>query len=102
MAEDPKRLWDEYTLIQNKIDKIGEFQFKVKGWSATLLGAFVYGGFKTSHLTVALLGGLGIAFVFHITEKRQRALSKALGEGALELERAFRSFPPVSNSRFWD
>ena len=101
-TDEPKRLWDEYKLIQEKIDKIGEFQFKVKGWSATLLGAFVYGGFKTSQLGIALVGGLGIAFLFHITEKRQRAFSKALGERALELERAFQSFPPVSNSRLWD
>lgn len=32
-----KLCWDEYKLLQDKIDRIGTFKFQVKGWSATLV-----------------------------------------------------------------
>src|ERR1700682_996379 len=82
----PDRLWDEYRLVQEKIDKIGEFQFKVKGWSATLLGAVLYGGAVTSRIFPALFSALVVAVVFHISEKRQRLLSKRLGRRAMAIE----------------
>ncbi len=25
--------WEEYKLLQNKLDKLGDFRFRVKGWS---------------------------------------------------------------------
>jgi hypothetical protein len=99
---EPKRLWDEYTLIQEKIDKIGDFQFKVKGWSATLLGAVLFGGVATSKFPSALLSGIVVAIVFHLSETRQRWLGKRLGRRATAIERALRDFPPITDVAAWE
>jgi hypothetical protein len=96
----PDRLFEEYKLIQGKIDKIGDFQFKFKGWSATLLGALLYGGFSTSNLITAIYSGVVVAIMFHISETRQRWLGKRLGRRAIAIEQALRSFPPA-NSVLW-
>jgi hypothetical protein len=32
-----ERLWDEYRILQDKIDKIGAFKFTIRGWSITLV-----------------------------------------------------------------
>jgi hypothetical protein len=85
-----QRLWDEYKLAQEKIDKIGEFQFKVKSWSVALLGALLFGGAATSQIPAALTGALLIAGSFHILEIRQRWLSRRLGRRAFAIERIFR------------
>src|SRR5437867_1075451 len=97
----PNRLWDEYKLVQDKIDKIGAFQFQVKGWSVTLLGAVLYGGVVTSRIVPALFGAFLVAMIFHISEKRQRLLSKRLGRRAFAIESALRFFPPTSDARIW-
>ena len=97
----PDRLWEEYKLIQGKIDKIGDFQFKVKGWSATLLGAVLFGGVATSNLRSALLGGILIVIMFHITETRQRWLGKRLGRRATAIEQVLREFSPISDEQIW-
>lgn len=101
MSDEPTRLWEEYKLIQEKIDKIGEYQFKVKSWSATLLGAVLFGGVAISRVTAALFSALAVAIIFHISEKRQRVLSKRLGQRALAIEHTFRLFPPISNGALW-
>jgi hypothetical protein len=31
-----EQIWTEYKLVQDKIDKIGDFKFRVKGWCVTL------------------------------------------------------------------
>jgi hypothetical protein len=97
----PDRLWDEYRLIQSKIDKIGEFQFKVKSWSVTVLGAALFGGAATAHFGTALFCALVIAVLFHLSERRQRSLSKRLGRRALAIEHAFTDFPPYADTIQW-
>ena len=96
------RLWEEYKLIQAKIDKIGEFQFKVKSWSATLLGAVLFGGAATSRFPVALFCALILTIMFHLSERRQRQLSQRLGRRASALERAFSELPPIPDIRLWE
>src|SRR4051794_32075998 len=81
-------LWEEYKLIQGKIDKAGEFQYKVKSWSAALLGAILVGGSATSQLFSALFCALVFAATFHLAERRQRYLSQLLGRRASAIERA--------------
>jgi hypothetical protein len=98
----PLTLWAEYNLIQSKIDKIGDFEFKIKGWSAALLGAVLYGGAKISQVGIALASALLLAIAFHLVEARQHSHTRKLGQRALDLERALRSFPPTPNRRFWD
>jgi hypothetical protein len=39
----PGLRWDEYKLLQDKLDKIGDFKFRVKTWAASLAGLFVVG-----------------------------------------------------------
>lgn len=97
----PARLWEEYKLIQEKIDKIGEFQFRIKSWSATLLGAALFGGVQTSQLPVALSCATVVVIVFHLAERRQRALSKIFGIRAFVIERAFEEFPPIADAARW-
>jgi hypothetical protein len=95
------RLWEEYKLIQEKIDKIGEYQFKVKSWSATLLGALLFGGAATSRILLALPCAFVVAVVFHLSERRQRLLSQRLGRRAFAIERAFIEFPPILDEVKW-
>jgi hypothetical protein len=83
------------------LDKLGDNRFKIKGWSATLMGALLIGGGATDKPVAALFGGLAIAFSFHLSELRQRNLEKRYSARALSLERAFLSFPPVSDRRQW-
>jgi hypothetical protein len=97
----PDRLWDEYKLIQSKIDKIGEFQFKVKSWSVTVLGAALFGGAATSRFGTALSCALVVAVLFHLSERRQRSLSKRLGRRALAIEHALTDFPPSTDRSRW-
>lgn len=97
----PQRLWDEYKLVQEKLDKIGEFQFKIKSWSATLLGAVLFGGAAYSRIPAALISALVLAAVFQLVETRQHRLRKALGRRALTIEHAFRHFPLIADSEHW-
>lgn len=97
----PNQLWDEYKLLQDKIDKIGEYQFKVKGWSASLLGLALFGGVAYSRLAAALVSGLAVAAVFHISESRQRLLSKRLQRRAISIEHAMRAIPPIADLALW-
>jgi hypothetical protein len=38
-------LWEEFKLVQDKIDRIGDFHFRVRTWAITLVSAVVVGGF---------------------------------------------------------
>jgi hypothetical protein len=100
------RLWMEYDLIQSKIDKIGEFQFKVKSWSVTLFGAVLFGGAATpgattSRLLLTAVSAFILAAMFHLSERRQRQISQRLSGRASALERAFSELPPVANAETW-
>jgi hypothetical protein len=95
------RLWDEYKLVQAKLDKVGDNRFKIKSWSATLMGALLIGGGATDKPGAALISGLAIAFSFHLSELRQRALERRFSARALSLERAFLSFPPIADRKQW-
>jgi len=107
-AETPpegNRLWKEYELIQSKIDKIGDFQFKVKSWSATLFGGVLLGGAATLRFPatlVTLFCAFALAVMFHLSERRQRQISKRLGRRASALERAFSELPPIADIEVWE
>jgi hypothetical protein len=87
-------IWEEYKIIQSKIDKIGEFQFKVKSWSITLMGAVLFGGVALSRFLPALVGGLWVVGIFHLSERRQRLNGQRLGRRASAIENGLRAFPP--------
>jgi hypothetical protein len=99
------RMWEEYKLVQAKIDKIGDFQFKVKSWSAALLGAVLSGAVAAPRFPIAMMAMVGAAFlvlIFHLSERRQRQLSRLLGRRASDLERAFSELPPISDKLIWE
>jgi hypothetical protein len=86
----------EFDLIQRKIDHIGEFENRVRGWSLTLQTAIIAALFSgklpemaSGYVTVLLgLPAIGVIFLFHYLEQRQRILSRALGRRAIAIERA--------------
>ncbi|MDB6093352.1 MAG: hypothetical protein JWM32_914 [Verrucomicrobia bacterium] len=89
----------EYEQIQKKIDSIGEFKFRVRGWSLTLQTAVLAGlftgkipdGASTTviyvALTLALVMVLGTIFIFHGLEQEQEFISKGLRDRAFILEK---------------
>jgi hypothetical protein len=77
----------EYVTIQGKIDNIGEFKFKVRGWLITIYSAFVYGAI-TSQITFILILPLGffVVFVFQILEREQLRQQYKLQNRAKRIE----------------
>lgn len=65
------RMWEEYKLLQDKIDKIGDFRFRIKSWAMTLLTGLIIGGFASDIPTVIFLIGLPIIAMFHIFDLNQ-------------------------------
>jgi hypothetical protein len=39
-----KFAWDEYKLLQDKLDKLGDFRFRVKTWAVTISSGLIAGG----------------------------------------------------------
>jgi hypothetical protein len=83
-----KPLENEYNLIQEKIDKIGEFKFKVRGWLITILSA-IFVGLATSQIPLAFTPFVFILlFVFHFQEREQLELQNSLSSRILLIEMA--------------
>lgn len=98
-----KLCWDEYKVLQDKIDKIGTFKFQIKGWSATLLIAGIASGKALDTAWYALLPLLILVLAFALLEGAQSQRGRQYGRRALELQnriqRTLRHFPsPVSYS----
>ncbi len=87
-----RRLFDEYKILQDKIDKIGGFRFTIKGWSVTALIAASAAGTAAKSfsialtITVGLLLMLGFFFKFEVEQVR---LSRTFGRRARKLENEF-------------
>jgi hypothetical protein len=85
-------LFEEYRIVQNKIDKIADFELKVRGWCITLESA----------ITISLMSGkivfispfhvislmLFIILVFQFLEQEQLETKKVLSKRALIVEHA--------------
>lgn len=69
--------WEEYKLLQNKIDNVGSFRFQVKGWAVTLLVGFLLGGLASDLPSYYFLLGLLVVFGFHILELYQVTWQKS-------------------------
>lgn len=78
--------WNEYALLQSKIDRIGEFKFRIRGWAATIvLGAALVGG--KDHSAWLIGGVLGIALAGFVTmESHQEKLSRVFSLRASIIE----------------
>lgn len=80
-------LMREYSMLQDKIDKIGGLRFMIKGWALTLDTGVVLAAFATSldrRLGVLLV--FGVAAALWLLELRQIHLSEVFQNRALRVE----------------
>lgn len=93
--DDHTALFDEYKLLQQKIDSIGGFKFRVRGWSVTLLSALLVTGklhdAPPPHAAFLLLAALIVVTGFHMLELEQDRLAQIFGRRAIRLEAAIGS-----------
>jgi hypothetical protein len=89
-------LQEEYELIQGKIDELGEFKFRVRGWSLTLQTAIIAAALSGKAFEApspklyvcASIGALVIIGLFHMLEQEKEFFSAALSNRAVLIERA--------------
>lgn len=85
-------LQKEYGIIQNKIDKIADFEFKIKGWCITLTTAILLAIFSEKvvlpYNLCAFAFALFLTFLFHYIEQQQSNNKRALSSRALKVEKA--------------
>jgi hypothetical protein len=84
-------LFEEYKLVQNKIDKIADFELKVRGWCITIESALIVtlltGKIAISSFYIITLI-LFIILVFQFLEQEQLETKKILSKRALDVEHA--------------
>jgi hypothetical protein len=85
------RLFDEYRILQDKMDKIGAFRFTVKGWSITAVIAASAAANGKSLATVFTISiGLVVMLDFFLlVEREQVRWSTIFGNRAGRIEDAF-------------
>ncbi len=88
-GEDPWTL-EEYKIIQAKVDKIGDFSHKVKGWSLTITAGIVAGTASTDVPAWFALGAIVTTFLFWLGDKQQQRLKTILMKRATAIEAYYR------------
>lgn len=83
-------LWDEFKLIQDKIDRIGDFHFRVRTWAITLSTALVAGGLAKSVSWYTYLLALPLISTFHLIDRTQSYWEEAMVGRAAVIERMLR------------
>jgi hypothetical protein len=89
----------EYKLIQDKIDGIGEFKFKVRGWLVTILAALL-AALATDKVPIPFnFFVIVIPIIFHLLEREQAEIQSVLSERAKIIEKVISSlrFPKDSS-----
>lgn len=82
-------LMREYQILQEKIDKIGEFRFTIKGWALTLDTGTVLAAFATSlDRCFAILLLLCVVLALWFLELRQIRLTEIFQNRAFRIEKA--------------
>lgn len=83
---DPKLLWEEYKLLQDKIDKVGAFRYQIKGWLIPLISAWL-AAIYTAHITPwAYIIGTFFPVLFWLLEKNHDLIQKGLIRRILTIE----------------
>ncbi|WNM58752.1 hypothetical protein [Candidatus Nitrospira allomarina] len=88
--------WEEYKILQDKLDKIGDFRFKVRGWTITVISAVVTGGFIGNMTPFFLILPLLLVFIFQLLEKNQDIWQEAFSKRVFRLERQISRKPNES------
>jgi hypothetical protein len=96
--------WDEYKLLQDKLDRIGDFKFRVKTWVASLTGLFVVGSEAIKAGWWGAICGTALVPLFWCLERYYKQLEDALGTRLRVLERElqrgeFLALPQASKKR---
>lgn len=78
--------WDEYRLLQDKVDRIGDFHFRVKGWLVTLVTGAVVGGFASGIPWWGYLLALVLIFSFWLVDWQQTRIEEGYIARLEELE----------------
>ncbi len=83
-------LFEEYRIVQNKIDKIADFELKVRGWCITLESAIVIsllsGKIEMASPFYIIILILFVILVFQFLEQEQLETKKILSKRALIVE----------------
>jgi len=90
---------EEYIILQDKIDKIGDFRFRVKGWTITIMIAVLFTGFTSSAPSWVILFAIPMIFLFQTMEGYQDLLSGAYSKRIFVLEKKlFKNFDAENNN----
>lgn len=95
-AQAPQMLWDEYKLLQDKMDRASDLRFRVKQWAVTLTVAVFFGG-AASRIPwwLALACGVLVILAFAAMELFHHFTHGALAARAKRIELLFaRDFAP--------
>jgi hypothetical protein len=79
--------WEEYKVIQDKIDRIGDFRFRLRSWLITLLGAGAGAARFAKVPPEVFVLGVPVIVAFYWLEAIQLRWERALGNRAAGLER---------------
>ncbi len=93
-AEFRRRLLDEYKILQDKMDKIGNFGFTIKGWSVTAVIAASAAASASKNLVTVITISMGLAVMlgfFFWFELKQVKLSRLFGDRVRTLEETSRN-----------
>lgn len=77
--------WDEISMLQDKIDKIGDFRFRVKTWSISVMTAVLAGGIVLRLPPESMLITLLSILLFLMLEEQQKAWHEAFTERINEI-----------------
>ncbi|MEO0964297.1 MAG: hypothetical protein AAFY08_04180 [Planctomycetota bacterium] len=86
--------WDEYVLVQEKIDKFSDATFKVKTWSVTVMSALLIGIAATNTSPLLYLLTLFPILSFYLLERYQKMWQNALSSRARVLDRSLHPSTP--------
>lgn len=84
-------LWEEFKLTQDKIDRIGDFHFRVRTWAITLSTALVVAAIANKVPWYAYLAMLPLIVAFNLIDRAQTKWQGALLGRARHLEKQLRA-----------
>jgi uncharacterized membrane protein len=91
-------LSSEYSIVQDKIDKIGAFRFTIRGWTVTLVTGAIFAIASTNLLSpYVLLFLIFLIAIFALIESRQNRNQDILEDRAFEIEAEFSHLLTVSS-----
>ncbi len=89
--------WDEYKILQDKLDRLGDFRFRVRGWVITIVTGLIAAGLSTRvPWYVYLLTAISLSG-FHLMERTQSTWQRVFSNRADEIEDYLRVNPAFAS-----